>query len=100
MMGVYEIINLENGRSYVGSSHDIKKRWNLHVWNLRKGKHVNRHLQSAWRKWGEGAFSFCVLEIVGRREDLRKREQPWLDLNFEADDNPYNIARDATASMK
>lgn len=100
MMGVYEIVNIESGRSYVGSSHDIKHRWWYHVNSLRKGIHCNQHFQRAWDKYGEGAFSFCVLEQVSNRDDLVVREQYWLDFKFETDDNPYNIARDADTAMR
>jgi len=99
MMGVYEIINIENGRSYVGSAVNIKRRWWTHVNNLRKGKHDNEHLQRAWDKYGEGAFSFCLLEEVSDKNSLPKREQYYLDALFEAQEEPYNIAKDAVSSM-
>jgi len=102
MMGVYEITNLLDGEmaSYIGSSHDIKNRWRQHIWRLRSGKHGNRHLQRAWDKWGEGAFSFCVLEQVDGVNELLSREQYYLDRLFESGDNPYNIASDASASAR
>ena len=99
MMGVYEIINIENGRSYVGSSVNIKRRWREHVGKLRKGIHPNKHLQRAWNNDGEGAFSFCVLERINTRRNLRDREQFYLDILFDVDGNSYNIGKDARASM-
>lgn len=97
MMGVYEIINLANGKmtSYVGSSVDVKKRWQQHMWALRNGQHHNLHLQNAWDKYGEGAFSFCVLEKVNSEIELLDREQFYLDRAFGIG-GTYNIARDAT----
>ena len=94
MISVYEIINIENGRSYVGSSTDIKRRWGAHVRSLRKGTHRNSHLQRAWDKYGEGAFSFCVLEVMDKEDDLTSREQYYLDMAFECCD-PYNTAASA-----
>lgn len=99
-MGIYEITNLGDGKttSYVGSSVDIGKRWSEHVWALRNERHYNSHLQAAWDKYGEGAFSFCVLEQVADTENLLEREQYFLDRAFEVGDT-YNIATDATAPM-
>lgn len=101
MMGVYEIINLLDGKmtSYVGSSVHVGRRWREHVGRLRKGKHFNKHLQRSWNKYGEGAFIFCLLETVELRDDLRDREQVYLDRLFEASDNPYNVGRDARKPM-
>lgn len=99
--GIYEIMNLEDGKttSYVGGSVNIECRWNEHVRDLHRGDHGNSYLQRAWNKYGEGAFSFCVLEQVESEKNLLRREQYWLDCAFEAG-NIYNIARDAVAPMR
>jgi hypothetical protein len=47
---------------------------------LRGNRHPNRHLQSAWNKYGAQAFKFEVLEIVPK-DRLTAREQYWLDLH-------------------
>ncbi len=96
MLGIYEIVNLADGKAtaYVGSSLNIKKRWGEHVRLLRKGQHDNARLQNAWNKYGEGAFSFCVLEQVADREGLLGREQCFLNRAFEVGDT-YNIVQDA-----
>ena len=100
MMGIYEIINLDDGKmtSYVGSSADVKRRWLAHANALRGGYHSNPHLQRAWNKYGEGAFAFCVLEQVDTQKDLLKREQYFLNRAFEVG-GTYNIAKDAAAPM-
>lgn len=100
MMGVYEIVNLANGRSYVGSTNNMKKRWFNHINCLRRDAHSNPHLQAAFNKYGEGAFVFCVLEQIGDESILCDREQVYLDRLFEVDDNPYNIAICAEASAR
>ncbi|MBC8445803.1 MAG: GIY-YIG nuclease family protein [Chloroflexi bacterium] len=101
MMGIYEIVNWQDGKasSYVGSSVDIGKRWSKHVWALRNERHYNSHLQAAWDKYGEGAFSFCVLEQVADTENLLEREQYFLDRAFEVGDT-YNVACCAEVSMR
>lgn len=98
MQGIYEIINLINGKSYVGSSIDLKRRWYSHVRTLRNGQHRNPYLQAAWNKYGEGAFLFCVIEQVENEDRLLRREQYYLDCAFGVG-STYNIAKDATAPM-
>lgn len=97
MMGIYEICNLHDGKAtaYVGGSVDIGERWKQHVRALHRGDHENQHLQRAWDKYGEGAFSFCVLEQVGDEKCLSGLEQHWLDLMLEMTDDLYNISVDA-----
>ncbi len=100
MQGIYEIVNLADGKasSYIGSSYDIGGRWRVHRHCLRHGTHVNVHLQRAWDKYGEDAFVFSVLEEVGD-DMLLVMEQEYLDDYFDRG-RCYNIARDAAAPMK
>jgi group I intron endonuclease len=74
--GVYQILNLVNGKRYIGSSADVKCRVIIHVARLRGGYHPNRHLQSAWNKYGESSF---LLEAVEYAEDSVSCEQVWID---------------------
>jgi group I intron endonuclease len=46
--GVYMITNLVNNKVYIGSSTNIHKRIWRHKSVLKKNKHYNLHLQSAW----------------------------------------------------
>jgi group I intron endonuclease len=78
--GVYKIRNLVNGRLYVGSSKDIQVRWAEHRTDLRKGVHVNPHLQRAWNKYGEGSFAFEFIERT-KAKRLIEREQHWMDFH-------------------
>ena len=46
-IGVYKITNLLNGKVYVGQTKEkFQRRFWLHRWQLRKGKHDNKHLQN------------------------------------------------------
>lgn len=76
MQGVYKITNTVNGKFYVGSAINIKRRWTVHRYKLRHNKHDNKHLQSAWDKYGESAFEFSVIELC---EDSLQKEQHYLD---------------------
>ena len=61
MIGIYKIENKVNGKVYIGQSIDIEKRWKSHISYLNKGIHRNKHLQSAWDKYGEGNFDKKIL---------------------------------------
>jgi group I intron endonuclease len=102
MRGIYRIENLIDWKEYYGSSVDIAKRWDDHRSALRHNKHYNPHLQRAWNKYGEAAFSFQIIEdLDGETDDyLLEREQWYLD-NTQCLDPQYgyNIARDAIAPM-
>ena len=76
---VYKIECKTTGKFYVGSSVNIKKRWYEHKRKLRNNEHPNPHLQSAWNKHGEPAFSFHVLATVDSADEMLKLEQEHID---------------------
>lgn len=77
--GVYEIKNIANGKSYIGSAAiSFARRWNAHRQRLRRGIHTNKHLQAAWIKYGSDAFEFKPL-IICAREHAVAYEQLCLD---------------------
>lgn len=77
--GIYAIRNTVNGKVYVGSSVNIKRRWGTHRHGLTRGAHHGVLLQRAWDKHGASAFVFEVLEYVSQTEYLLTREQFWID---------------------
>lgn len=62
MQGVYKILNEINGKFYIGSSKNIKKRWTIHKRQLNAARHHNLYLQRSWTKYGGENFSFSILE--------------------------------------
>jgi len=76
--GIYEIVNTINGKRYVGSSVDLRRRKNVHWRSLHAGKHHNAILQAAWVKHGEAAFEFRVLREC-ERANLVIEEQAAID---------------------
>ena len=92
MIGVYEIKNKLNNKTYIGSSIQLNRRLWYHKHQLRKGTHHNIHLQRAWNKYGKDAFEFSIL-VVCEEHDLLLFEQSLMDkLHPE-----YNIAKFADA---
>lgn len=93
--GIYKIINLKNGKFYIGSSNNLAKRWTDHLYRLRNHKHLNKHLQNAFDKYGESAFAFVVIEFnpSWTNDELRAREQEYLDYYFKiCPEKFYNMA--------
>lgn len=77
LSGIYKIINLVNGKFYIGSAVHFRKRWELHRSNLRNNKHDNRHLQNAWNLYGEKIFKFEILKFCDK-ENLLVNEQIYI----------------------
>lgn len=77
--GIYCIRNRANGNLYIGSAKNLVKRLRLHKWHLVNNRHANKHLQSAFNKYGESSFEFEIAELVADLNNLLLREQFYLD---------------------
>lgn len=85
MTGIYKITNKINGKSYIGQSINIKKRWENHkCMNGNKEYPIYR----AFRKYGIDNFEFEVLEYCSKFE-LAERELHYI-LQFESYGKGYN----------
>ncbi len=94
--GIYEIVNVETGKRYVGGAVNLERRKRDHFAMLRRGDHRNAHLQHEWNKYGEGAFEFRVM-LECRLADLTAREQEHIDLyDFES---LYNLSSTAGSTL-
>jgi group I intron endonuclease len=86
--GIYEIVNLENNKRYVGSTTNFAARKRKHFRTLRDGSHSNAHLQNAFDLYGENSFEFrIVLECDS--DELIEKEQERID-GYSFDDL-YNL---------
>jgi len=77
--GIYAIVNNTTKGMYIGSAINMTRRLNTHRQLLRKNKHYSLHLQNAYRKHGETAFSYEIVEFVSNKTELIDREQVWID---------------------
>lgn len=76
---VYEIINTASQKRYIGSSKNYTRRFSGHKAALKSNTHPNKHLQSAWNKYGENAFTFKLL-LICSPELMRFYEQRGIDV--------------------
>lgn len=88
---IYQITNNVNGKFYIGSTVNDKRRRAVHFSKLRKNKHCNCYLQAAWNKYGESAFDFKIIDTCdGSYSDLLCLEQHWIN-KVDACNNGYNL---------
>ncbi len=88
--GIYKIINKTDGKYYVGSSDNLKKRWYIHKYYLYNNKHQNQHLQYAWNKYGKDNFKFKIVENISKNK-LLIIEQKYLDIAKIEQNKCYNL---------
>jgi len=77
--GIYCIINIKNGKQYIGSSKNIRTRLYNHFYTLKKLKHCNILLQNSWNNNTENDFNFYILEKCEENK-LISREQFYIDI--------------------
>jgi group I intron endonuclease len=77
-IGIYKITNKINGKCYIGSSLNITKRKNKHFGGLKLNIHPNKHLQSAYNKYGFENFTFEIIEET-EKTNLLLKEQYYID---------------------
>lgn len=80
MIGIYKITNKINGKSYIGQSKNIHRRWQSEIAD---SNNVNSHsydypLMRAFRKYGVDNFEFEVVEEC-EIEELNQKEIYWID---------------------
>lgn len=102
--GVYAIVNLQNSKTYIGSTaKSFKNRLKVHLHQLSKGMHHSKSLQKDW-KGNEENFAFLILEIVDVKElssleDLTDLEQQWL-IASQSDYNSDKVVRKTSIGYK
>ena len=79
IIGIYKILNKNNGKFYIGSSNNLNKRKREHFTALKRGTHINTYLQRSFNKHGEESFEFIILECVLDTDSLLSIEQKYID---------------------
>ena len=93
--GVYRFVNKTNGKSYVGSSRDLRTRFKNYysVSSLLRRK-TTSVISNALLKYGYSNFSLEILEYCDLSETI-KREQHYIDLLKPE----YNVLKTAGSSL-
>lgn len=81
IIGAYLITDFWTKKFYVGSSRNVKKRFQGHIAQLQRGKHHNSELQSLW--WKTKGFSLTVFPTE-TREDAYLLEQDIINRHLES----------------
>lgn len=92
--GIYIILNLINGKFYLGSSKNLRKRKLTHFQHLKKNVHHCIHMQRAFNKYGEKPFIF--IEMI-HCENYKEVEQSMLD-KVERE-HCYNVSSSASGGF-
>ena len=75
--GVYKITNIETNECYIGSSKNINHRWATHKCSSIWKQCPNNKLYNDFQQHGLDKFKFEILEET---DNLKEREQYWIDL--------------------
>jgi len=101
--GIYCIINIINGKMYVGKSINIYRRICSHISDLNKNneKYENNYIRHSWKKYGKNSFKYFILEYLHPTEHILKdRELFWIELLNTTDRNfGYNLRKDSSTKM-
>ena len=73
MIGIYKITNKINGKSYIGYSNNIERRFKEHCYKN------EQTIDKAIRKYGADSFAFEVLEECSLSE-LQEKEKYWISV--------------------
>ena len=90
--GIYGIVNLNDGRVYVGQAANIWLRCNQHFNSLRRGDHRNLRLQRAYERDGEASFLFFIIEFCDTT-NIDAKETSWISFHGKR----YNICLEGTS---
>lgn len=90
-IGIYKIENIKNGKIYIGQTVNYKRRIQHHINDLQNNKHFNKHLQSAYLKYGLDTFKFDLI-CECAKEELDNLEKFYISkYNSTDEDKGYNM---------
>lgn len=75
---VYKITNTVTCDFYIGSSKDIKRRWEAHKWPSKWNEHPNNPMYLDMHKYGIDKFEFQILAEV-EEYSLKQKEQQFIE---------------------
>ena len=76
--GIYKITNTVTGDCYIGSSKDVKRRWNEHKCTSTWKKCPNNPMYLDMQEYGKDKFDFQIIEEV-EADKLKETEQQFIE---------------------
>ena len=76
--GIYKITNTITGDFYIGSSKNIKHRWESHKWPSMWNEYPNNPMYQDMKNYGVDKFDFQIIEEV-EVEQLKEAEQQFIE---------------------
>lgn len=92
MYKIYEIVNKDTGRRYIGSTNNIKRRKARHKTELKHGHHPCKALQKDYNELGWEGFCMRILEDGFTKEEAHSRETALIQESY---DTNYNVSKSA-----
>ena len=90
---IYQIINSQNGRIYVGETLRGDLRWKEHLSYLRGDYHDNSDLQDDFNKFGEEVFEWSIIkELPKDKQVLLLEEIKTINSFLKEGKNLYNLS--------
>lgn len=77
--GIYKIICIATGDTYVGKSKNLHQRWCQHRHSLNTKTHPNPMLQELYNAHGMSQFIMELVELIDDIDALETREVYWTD---------------------
>lgn len=103
-MLIYKITNIINNKVYIGKTEkSLSSRIAYHIQDLKANRHCNRHLQSAYNKYGINCFKFENIDKAIDSESLNQLEKNYITLYLSTNDKfGYNLTNggDGTCGWK
>lgn len=100
---VYKITNNINNKCYIGSSINVKQRWQQEKNAAYNSKQIsyNYPLSQAFRKYGIENFSFEILEIIDTDDwsIVNKKESEWIKNKNCVSPNGYNLKAEGISNQ-
>ena len=78
IIGIYKITNTITGDFYIGSSKNVKSRWESHKWPTRWKRYSNSQMYLDMKEYGVDKFEFEILAEV-ESEQLKEVEQQFIE---------------------
>ena len=93
MKYIYQILNKQNNKCYIGQTNNFQRRQEQHKSDLKRGTHDNPYLQKIYNKYGLDIFEFKILYQEDCDQDrLNQLEEEYI-IKYDSYENGYNCNR-------